>query len=182
MSRVDYGSKHCHNSPTLDEEPLHRAILAAINSTVQDRDNIMYNLKRAMEKELSPIGGQQCSLSDIDRQLDYLNTEFSKVLAEASVSGDQTAYNDRFREIMKAQAELKTQREETAQLLAENSKTATHIEECIRAAESTPTAITDWDEAVIRQVVERVTVEVNGGLTVRMKNGTEVCIKPNDIL
>ena len=126
VSRVDYGSKYCHNSPTLDEEPLHRAILAAINSTVQDRDNIMYNLKRAMEKELSPIAGQQCSLSDIDRQLNYLNTEFSKVLAEASDSGDQTAYSDRFREIMQAQAELKKQRDETVQFLAENSKTATH--------------------------------------------------------
>lgn len=142
----------------------------------------MYNLRRAMEKELSPIAGQQCSLSDIDRQLDYLNTEFSKVLAEASASGDQTAYNDRFREIMQAQAELKTLRDETAQLLAENSKTATHIEECIRTVESTPTAVTEWDEAVIRQVVERVTVEVNGGLTVHLKNGAEIYIESSDYI
>ena len=182
VSRVDYGSKYCHNSPTLDEEPLHRAILAAINSTVQDRGNIMYNLRRAVEKELSPIAGQQCSLSDIDCQLDYLNTEFSKVLAEASASGDQTTYSDRFREIMQAQAELKTQREETAQLLAENSKTATHIKECIRAVESTPTAVTEWDEAVIRQVVERVTVEVNRSLTVQLKNGNEIYIESIDII
>ncbi len=42
VSRVDYGNKYCHDSPTLDEEPLHRAILAAINSAVKDKDNIVY--------------------------------------------------------------------------------------------------------------------------------------------
>lgn len=137
----------------------------------------MYNLKRAMEKELSPIAGQQCSLSDIDRQLNYLNTEFSKVLAEASDSGDQTAYSDRFREIMQAQAELKTQRDETVQFLAENSKTATHIKECIRAVESTPTAVTEWDEAVIRQVVERVTVETDSKISILLRGNIKVTQK-----
>ncbi len=66
VSRVDYGSKYCHDSPTLDEEPLHRAILDAINSAVKDKDNIIYNLKSAMEKELAPVAGQQLSLSEID--------------------------------------------------------------------------------------------------------------------
>ena len=36
----------------------------------------------------------------IDNQLEQLNTEFSKVLAEASECGDQAAYSDRFRDIM----------------------------------------------------------------------------------
>ena len=71
-------SKYCHNSPTLDEEPLHRAILAAINSAVKDEDSIIYNLKSAMEKELAPVAGQQLSLSEIDNQIERLNTEFSK--------------------------------------------------------------------------------------------------------
>ncbi len=54
VSRVDYGNKYCHDSPTLDEEPLHRAILDAINSAVKDKDNIIYNLKSAMEKRACP--------------------------------------------------------------------------------------------------------------------------------
>ena len=84
VSRVDYGNKYCHDSPTLDEEPLHRAILAAINGAVRDKDTIIYNLKNAMEKELAPVAGQQLSLSEIDNMLEQLNAEFSKVLVEAS--------------------------------------------------------------------------------------------------
>lgn len=182
VSRVDYGNKYCHDSPTLDEEPLHRAILDAINSAVKDKDNIIYNLKSAMEKELAPVAGQQLSLSEIDNQLEQLNTEFSKVLAEASESGDQAAYSDRFREIMQKQTALKAERGEIQRMLAESGKAAAHIEQCRQAAETTPSAITEWDEALIRQVVESVTVEVNSKLTVQLKNGIEVHASLSNVL
>ena len=174
VSRVDYGNKYCHDSPTLDEEPLHRAILAAINSAVKDKDNIVYNLKAAMEKELAPAAGQQLSLSEIDNRLEQLNTEFSKVLAEASESGDQAAYSDRFREIMQKQTALKAQRDEIQWLLAESGKAAAHIEQCRQAAESTPAAITEWDEVLIRQVVESVTVEADSEIVVALKSGASI--------
>ena len=174
VSRVDYGSKYCHDSPTLDEEPLHRAVLAAINSTVKDKNNIVYNLKAAMEKELAPAAGQQLSLSEIDNQLEQLNIEFSKVLAEASESGDQAAYSDKFREIMQKQTALKAQRNEIQRMLAESGKAADHIDQCRQAAEVMPVAITEWDEALIRQVVESVTVETDGGIVVALKSGASI--------
>ena len=174
VSRVDYGNKYCHDSPTLDEEPLHRAILAAINSAVKDKDNIVYNLKAAMEKELAPAAGQQLSLSEIDNRLEQLNTEFSKVLAEASESGDQAAYSDKFREIMQKQTALKAQRNEIQRMLAESGKAADHIDQCRQAAEVMPVAITEWDEALIRQVVESVTVETDGGIVVALKSGASI--------
>ena len=174
VSRVDYGNKYCHDSPTLDEEPLHRAILAAINSAVKDKDDIVYNLKAAMEKELAPAAGQQLSLSEIDNRLEQLNTEFSKVLAEASESGDQAAYSDKFREIMQKQTALKAQRNEIQRMLAESGKAADHIDQCRQAAEVMPVAITEWDEALIRQVVESVTVETDGGIVVALKSGASI--------
>ena len=174
VSRVDYGNKYCHDSPTLDEEPLHRAILAAINSAVKDKDTIIYNLKNAMEKELAPVAGQQLSLSEIDNQLEQLNTEFSKVLAEASESGDQAAYSNRFREIMQKQIALKAQRDEIQRMLAESGKATAHIEQCRQAAETTPSAITEWDETLIRQVVESVTVETCNEVIVALKSGASI--------
>lgn len=174
VSRVDYGGKYCHDSPTLDEEPLHRAVLAAINSAVNDKDNIVYNLKAAMEKELAPAAGQQLSLSEIDNRLEQLNTEFSKVLAEASESGNQAAYSDRFRDIMQHQTELKAQRNEIQRMLAESGKAAAHIEQCRHAAETAPTAISEWDEALIRQVVESVTVETGSEIIVALKSGASI--------
>ena len=37
VSRLDYGKKYCHNSPTLDEAPLQQASLAALNTAMADK-------------------------------------------------------------------------------------------------------------------------------------------------
>ena len=134
-----------------------------------------------MEKEIAPVAGQQLSLSEIDNQLEQLNIEFSKVLAEASESGDQAVYSDRFREIMQKQTALKAQRNKIQGMLVESGKAATHIEQCRQAAESIPATITEWDEALIRQVVESVTVEMDSKLAVQTKSGTEIFIDIGDV-
>ena len=103
------------------------------------------------------------------------------MLAEASESGDQAAYSDRFREIMQKQTALKAERGEIQRMLAESGKAAAHIEQCRQAAETTPSAITEWDEALIRQVVESVMVEMDSKLAVQTKSGTEIFIDIGDV-
>ena len=49
VSRMDYGTKYCHNSPTLDEEPLKQAILAAINSVMSQKSSLIRLITSAME-------------------------------------------------------------------------------------------------------------------------------------
>lgn len=41
--------------------------------------------------------------------------------------------------------------------------------------------ITEWDEALIRQVVESVTVEMDSKLAVQTKSGTEIFIDIGDV-
>ena len=98
----------------------------------------------------------------------------SKVLAEASESGDQAAYSDRFRDIMQKQTALKAQRDKIQRMLAESGKATAHIEQCRQAAETTPSAITEWDEALIRQVVESVTVETGSEIIVALRSGASI--------
>ena len=51
VSRLDYGKKFCTQSPTLDEEPLQQAILAAVNAVMLDRDTLARQLAAVMEWE-----------------------------------------------------------------------------------------------------------------------------------
>ena len=95
-------------------------------------------------------------------------------LAEASESGDQAAYSNRFREIMQKQTALKAQRDEIQRMLAESGKAAAHIEQCRQAAEAAPTAISEWDEALIRQVVESVTIGTGNEIIVALKSGASI--------
>ena len=41
VSRLEFGTKYCHNSPTLDEDKLHRAILATINEFTAIRQEVL---------------------------------------------------------------------------------------------------------------------------------------------
>ena len=57
--------KFCTQSPTLDEEPLQQAILAAVNAVMLDRDTLARQLAAVMEWELAPVLGESMSLADI---------------------------------------------------------------------------------------------------------------------
>ena len=59
-------------------------------------------------------------------------------------------------------------------MLTESGKAAIHIEQCRQAAEVTPAVIAEWDEALIRQVVESVTVETGSEIIVALKSGASI--------
>ena len=55
MSRLNYGTKYCHDSPTIKEEPLQAAILAAINSAMSNKPVLLDLIKNAVSVELLPV-------------------------------------------------------------------------------------------------------------------------------
>lgn len=149
---------------------MQNTILRAVNSAASDTNNIVYLLNGAMEKEFAPIVGEAISLSDVEHRLALLEAEFNKLLAEASEADDQLALNERFRKIMQEQTELKTKRDELQKALA-NSTSSQRMADFKCEVEAAPTAITEWDEALIRQVVDSVRVELDGSLSVTLKSG-----------
>ena len=69
VSRLDYGKKYCHSSPTLDEAPLQQAIIAALNTVLPDLDGRIRQITEALEAEVIPLPNSGMSLGDIDRRL-----------------------------------------------------------------------------------------------------------------
>ncbi|MBM6682246.1 recombinase zinc beta ribbon domain-containing protein, partial [Pseudoflavonifractor capillosus] len=49
VSRLSYGKKYCLHSPTLDEEPLQKAILGAINASMDNRTVLESRITAVME-------------------------------------------------------------------------------------------------------------------------------------
>lgn len=105
MSRLDYGKKYCHSSPTLDEAPLQQAIIAALNTVLPDLDGRIRQITEALEAEVIPFPGSGMSLGDIDRRLAELEAQFQRLLEKAA--DDPIAYGDQFKEILDEQTALK---------------------------------------------------------------------------
>ena len=174
ISRLNYSTKYCHNSPSVKEETLHVAILAAINSAMSNKQVLIDCIKDAMSLELLPVQGQQMSLADMERRLEQLDQKFQKLLAEVIDCEDKDACNARFAAILQEQTVLKRQKEEILQSCADAEKICNRMKQAEQVLEEASPAITEWNEITIRQLVERVTVVSADEICVSLKDGAEI--------
>ena len=174
ISRLEYGKKYCHESPTLREIPLQSAILAAINSAMSDKAALVDRIKNVVSLELLPVQGQTMSLADIERQLTQLDEQFQQLLAEAIDADDKEACNAQFTEILTEQTALKKQKETILQSSTDADHVCTRMKQAEQAIENTAQTITEWNENAVRQIVERVTVLSADEVLVRIKGGAEI--------
>ena len=174
MSRLNYGTKYCHDSPTIKEEPLQNAILSAINAAMSDKPVLLDRIKNAVSLELLPVQGQTMSFADIERRLAQLDEQFQQLLTEAIDAEDKEACNAQFAEILAEQTSLKKQKETILQSSMDTDRVCNRIKQAEEAIENTASTITEWSENAIRQIVERVTVLSVNEILVRIKGGAEI--------
>ena len=174
VSRLDYGTKYCHNSPTLDEEPLQKAILAAINSVMSQKSTLIRQITSAMEVELAPVPGESMSLADIERRLGELNDQTRELVAESARAEDATACTAQLRAVMNEAAVLKEKRALIEEQRQSNAQAVRRIEDAAAAMAQASTHISEWDEALIRQLVDTVKVNSAEKITVFLRGGVQV--------
>ena len=173
-SRLNYGTKYCHDSPTIKEEPLQNAILAAINSVMSDKPALLDRIKNAVSLELLPVQGQTMSLADIEQRLAQLDEQFQRLLAEAIDAEDKESCNTQFAGILSEQTSLKRQKEAILQSSTDASRVCTRMKQAEQVIENTAQTITEWNENAARQTVERVTVLSADEILVQIKGGAEI--------
>ena len=173
-SRLNYGTKYCHDSPTIKEEPLQAAILAAINSAMSNKPALLDLIKNAVSLELLPVQGQTMSLADIERRLTQLDEQFQRLLAEAIDAEDKEACNAQFAEILAEQTSLKRQKEAILQSSTDADRACTRMKQAEETIENAAPTITEWNENAVRQIVERVTILPADEILVRIKGGAEI--------
>ena len=170
-SRIDYGTKYCHDSPTLREEPLQAAILAAINTVMSQRETLVGQIEDAMRMELIPFPGSM-SISDIDRRLDELDKEFQALFADSKDVGFMK-HAEEFKRISADMAALKEQR---ADLLEQQNSDSAASQRIAGAMEilSAGSADIQWDESTIRQLVDTVKVLSANRIRIYLQGGIEI--------
>lgn len=172
-SRLDYGKKYCKESPTLDEAPLQQAVLAVINASMSGRKVLADQLVDAMEQELAPVPGESMSLGDIDRAVTELGKRFDTLLAEAA-NGDADEYAERFRAISTTMEELKRRKAAILNIRQEQEQISRRIHAAASAMTAVTMGITDWDDGVVYQMLEKVTVLAGNRIKVTFRNGVEI--------
>lgn len=174
VSRLDYGTKYCRHSPTLDEEPLQQAILAAINSVMSQKSSLIRQITSAMELELAPVPGQSMSLADIEQRLTELSDQTRELVAKAATAQDSSPYTSQLQAIMNEAAALKEKRTHLEKQRQDNAQIVQRIEDAAAIMEQTSANISEWDEALIRQLVDTIKIHSAEKITVYLRGGIEI--------
>ena len=172
VSRLDYGTKYCHNSPTLDEKSLQRSILAAINSAMSRKNTLIRQITGAME--LAPVPGASLSLSDIDRRMEELNNLTRNLVAKAAREEDASAYTASLKAVMEEAAALKEKRAYLEQQRKNKALTFQRIDDVAAFLEQASAEITEWEEPLIRQLVDTVKVVSAEKIIIYLRGGIQV--------
>ena len=174
VSRLDYGTKYCHESPSLDEKRLQKAILTALSSVMSQKDTLIGRITGAMEVELAPVPNKSLSLADIEQRLDEISAETRKIVAKVAQEGSSENYTDRLKALVDKAATLKKERTDIQARDQTNSQALQRMEDVATVLAQEPVELTQWDESLIRQLVDTVKVISAEKIVVCLRGGMEI--------
>lgn len=171
VSRLDHGTKYCKQSPTMEETTLQSAIMDAINSTIDTKDGVVKGITDSVLLMLKPQESAEITLGEVKRRIRELNAEFNRLFDE---EGSEKTHENRFSEITKELAVLKRQQEEIAAQLQNNQGIQTWIQRISTAVDRMEHRMTEWDETMIRKLVQIIEVISVDRIRVVLTDGTVI--------
>lgn len=144
VSRVEHGPQCC-DAPTVQESELHDAVMKAINKAYHIRDAVLEQLQQNIDAVLSEA---EQPAEDVNGRLEELQKELLK-LANSKADYTEIADEiDRLRE-MKQNAMVEN---------AERDGRRQRIAEMVDFLKGQDADIENYDEALVRKMIEKVTV------------------------
>lgn len=163
MNRVEHGPSRC-DAPTVHETELQNAVVKAINMALGGKDEMLATLEENIAMVLAL--GDDNSTQSIDAKLEELQQELLK-RANARLDYEDLADEIDCLRCLKQDAMVESAgREGLKQRIAEMQQFLAEQTENIK----------EYDEALVRRMVEKITVYENK-FTVEFKSGTSVDVE-----
>ena len=172
ISRLDYGKKRCHNSPTMSEEDLHRAIMSAVQTVAMQNTKLLQTLKTIIAMTVKCDDSEDRKL-EINVRLAEINEEFQKAMSLVSVDDDNNlVIEQRLTELI---MEKETLNKELAKYSDEDSANSnSKVNEIVRLTDILENQPLQFNDELIRQMLQCVVVESKDRIKVIFTDGTEI--------
>ena len=171
---MDYGSRYCKHSPTMEEGALQRAILAAVNSMMEDKTRLVAAISDAIRSGLAPDATGSLTPAVIDKELTRLDQEFQELLQYAAENGGYMDYAEKFKAISEQMGDLREQKALILEAQQADLAVNGRIQQAEELLNSASPEITEWDEELIRQAAETVKVLSDHEILVCLRGGIEI--------
>ena len=163
VSRVEHGPSRC-DAPTVGETELQQAVIKAINMALGGKDDMIVALEQNIASVLALE--DENSMESINAKLEELQKELLKRANAKKDYNDLADEIDRLRELKQNAMAENAEREGLKQRIAEMQEfLAEQMEQ-----------IDEYDESLVRRMVEKVTV-YEEKFSVEFKSGTSVNVE-----
>ena len=175
ISRLDYGTKHCKDSITVEEEALHGAVVRALNRFHTEDESTYLTLMKATIGEAIGINGGSEEIDLLTRRIDTLNKRMLDLVNETVAAGkDVESSEDEFKGISDQIEQLNRRIAAIQESIPKDGSRQARLEEIQRIIANRNANETQYDDSIVRQMIECIKVHRDGRLTVIFGGGYEI--------
>ena len=173
ISRLDFGKKYCHNSPSIEESLLHRAIMKAIMDTALKNSDVLKMLKLHIGMGFEENTTEDNALN-IQVRIAEIDAEFKAMLSGVS-SDTVDAFDDaKASALITEKTELQKQLEQLHEIQQKRINTKHRLDDIYTILDGLKNRPMEYDDQMVRQILECVTVDSKEQITVIFIGGLKI--------
>ena len=173
INRLDYGKKYCHHSPSIEESLLQDAVMRAIMQTAKQNIEVLKTLKIHIGMGLTDEVTEDKTL-DIQIRIAEIDAEFQKMLKAVSADNADGIDEERITELMNEKQRLTVQLEQYAAMRQKRESAKSRLDEIFTILDGLQNHPMEYDDKLVRQIIECVVVESKEKIKVVFIGGTEI--------
>lgn len=173
ISRLDYGKKYCHNSPSIEESVLQEAIMKAVLQTAKQNAEVLKTLKLHIGMGLYADATEDNSL-DLQIKIAEIEAEFQKMLKAVAADNVEAFDEEKAKALMDEKAKLQIQLDRIADTKQKRENAKSRLDEIFVILEALANHPISYDDQIVRQILESVVVESKDRIKVVFVGGLEV--------
>lgn len=163
-NRLRNGTRYCKESPTIEENVLHRAVLHAINQVLENKGDFVQTFRKNVVTALTH-DTEDSEYAEEKKNLQKAMAEL--IQQQAKQNGDKTAFEECCQAIT-AQIEALEIKQIKAASRGEKSR---EMEDIGRFLDKTNCVLTEYDDKLVRQLIQNINVVNARKIEVVFKSG-----------
>lgn len=173
INRLDFGKKYCHNSPTVEESILQRAVMRAIMETAQQNLGVLQTLKVHIGMGLQTEQTEDNSM-ELQIRIAEIDAEFKAMLAKISTDTVDAFDEEKAKRLMDEKARLQQQLGNIRDGQLKREQTQSRLDDIYTILDGLKNRPMEYDEQIVRQLLECITVDSKEQITVIFVGGLKV--------
>ena len=170
INRLDYGKKYCHNSPTIEESILQKAVMTAIMETANQNTEVLRTLKLHIGMGLEGERSEDNSI-DLQVRIAEIDAEFRKMLDRVSTETVEAFDEETATRLMNEKSRLQQQLESIADAEQRRENAKSRLDDIYTILDGIKNRPMEYDDQIVRQLLECVVVDSKEQITVIFKGG-----------